>query len=394
MRYQSSFESKPIKTRRSLNRQAPTRRSPISKTIVGILALVVVLFGIKLLFTPIMRTLAAVWDESTTAISFMLPGGARIPQDEGGHTNVLLVGIDKREFQPYQYTGPDGELSRNGFLADTIILASIDAKGQVVHMVSLPRDLWVRIPAFESVAEQHAKINAVHALGDRYGYPDSGGMGLLKSIVEDITGIPIHYWIRTDFEAFVKGVDAVGGLELYVENTFDDYMYPRSGYENAVWEERYLHVHFNQGWQTMDGETALQYARSRHALGPEGSDFARAARQQKVIEAFMNKVLTTETLFNVERLQGLYNAVSGNISTNISLGELPLFYRIAKDFDSLQVQGNVLGGQDIDPPLLYAPDPGLFAGAYVLIPTAGQNNYSKIQDWVQSTFYPAPVEAE
>lgn len=360
----------------------------------GIAALVVVLFGMKLLLTPIVKTLAAVWDESTTAISFMLPGSAKIPQDEGGHTNVLLVGIDKREFQPYQYTGPDGELSRNGFLADTIILASIDTKGQLVHMTSLPRDLWVRIPAFETVAEQHAKINAVHALGDRYDYPDSGGMGLLKSVVEDITGIPIHYWMRTDFEAFVKGVDAIDGIELYVENAFDDYMYPRSGYENAVWEERYLHVRFDQGWQTMGGETALQYARSRHALGPEGSDFARAARQQKVIEAFMNKVLTSETLFSLDRIQGLYNAVAGNISTNISLGELPLFYRLAKDFDSLQTKGSVLGGNDINPPLLYSPDPGLFAGAYVLIPTAGQNNYSKIQEWVQATFYPAPEEAQ
>lgn len=392
MRYQKSLPVKSNKNRSTRRVTAPKKPSRLRKSVGVIIGLAIVLFGLKLLLTPVVRTLAAVWDESATAISFMLPGAPKIAKDEHGNTNVLLVGIDKRSFQPYQYAGPDGSLTRNGFLADTIIVASIDSERGVVNMLSLPRDLWVRIPAFEDVAEQHAKINAVHALGDRYGYPDSGGMGLLKAVVEDVTGMPIHYWMRTDFEAFVKGVDAVEGLEVYVENAFDDYMYPRAGYENAVWEERYEHVQFAEGWQMMDGETALKYARSRHALGAEGSDFARAKRQQKVIEAFITKVMSTETLFNLQRIQGLYQAVSENVTTNIELGELPLFYGIAKDLNALELKGHVLGGPDIDPPLLYAPDPGLFAGAYVLIPTIGQNNYTKIHEWIEANFYPAPTE--
>lgn len=387
MRYNNNFSQKAKRSRRDkrkldMSANAPKDRS-LFKSIGIIIAFVVVLYGMKLLLTPVVKTLANVWEESTTAISFMLPGGAKIATDDYGNTNILLVGIDRRSYQPYQYTGPDGSLARNGFLADTIIVATLSPDSEIVKMVSLPRDLWVKVPAFEGLSEQHTKINAVHALGDRFGYVDSGGMGLLKNVVEEIVGVPIHYWARVDFEAFVQGVDAVDGVDLYVENAFTDYMYPRAGYENASWDERYELVTFETGWQHMDGETALKYARSRHALGVEGSDFARSARQQNVISAVANKVLTSETLFSLDRLRGLYGAVSNNVATNIQLGEMPMFYQFAKNFSSFQTEGFVLGGTDIDPPLLYHPDPNLFGGAYVLIPTAGQDDYSEIHEWTK-----------
>jgi LCP family protein required for cell wall assembly len=227
----------------------------------------------------------------------------------------------------------------------------------------------------------------VHALGDRFNYPTDGGMGLLTEVTQEVIGVPIHYWARIDFDAFVEGVNAVEGLDIYVEQAFTDYNYPRSGYEDAPWEQRYLVVNFPEGWQHMDGETALQYARSRHALGPEGSDFARAKRQQNVINAFVTKVMSSETLFNLEKLRGLYNAVSDNVATDIGVGDLPLFYQLAKKIEQASIEGHVLGGPENDPPLIYAPDPGLFGGAYVLIPTAGQNNYSQIQEWAHAIFY-------
>ncbi|MCA9389799.1 LCP family protein [candidate division WWE3 bacterium] len=370
-----------------------TKRRSVFKSIGIVITFVFVLYGMKLLLTPVVKTLANVWEESTTAISFMLPGGPKIAKDEYGHTNVLMVGIDRRSYQPYEYDGPDGTVSRNGFLADTIIIASIDPETQNVEMISLPRDLWVKVPGFEGLAEQHTKINAVHALGDRFDYSDGGGMGLLKGVVEEIVGIPIHYWTRIDFDAFVKGVDAVDGVDIFVEQPFTDYMYPRSGYEDAAWEERYEIVSFEEGWQHLDGETALKYARSRHALGPEGSDFARAKRQQNVIEATANKILSSETLLNIDRLQGLYTAVSDNIATNISLGDIPVFYQIAKNVKQANIEGHVLGGPENDPPLIYNPDPGLFGGAYVLIPTAGQNNYSEIQTWAHDIYYASDFSA-
>lgn len=393
MRYQSNaFNTR--KNRRLSKRTAPTgfgqaprAKKPLAKYIGIIIGLAVVFFGLKLLLTPVMKTLANVWEESATAISFMLPGGAEIAKDSYGHTNILLVGIDRRSYQPYQYAGPNGELARNGFLADTIIIASVDSQGSVVNMVSLPRDLWVQVPAFEGFAQQHTKINAVHAFGDRFGYPDGGGMGLLANVTEQIVGVPIHYWARVDFDALVKGVDAIGGLDIYVEQAFTDYMYPRSGYEDAAWELRYQVVSFAEGWQYMDGETALQYARSRHALGPEGSDFARAKRQQNVINAFVTKVMSSDTLFSLDKIRGLYTAVSDNVATTVSIGDLPLFFQLARKADNISLQGHVLGGTDNEPPLIYAPDPGLFGGAYVLIPTAGQNNYADIQRWARDIFY-------
>lgn len=383
-------QSKSLKRRRRSSVDSPSeqpRNPKLVRIVAGVLVVVGLFIAVRFVFGPVVRTAAAFWKESTTAISFILPGGEEIQKDDDGHTNVLLAGIDRRSYQPYQYSGADGEIVKNGFLADTIIIASLDESNNVVDMLSLPRDMWVKVPPFGALAEQHTKINAVHSLGDRFEYSDGGGMGLLERVVEDITGMDIHYWGRVDFEAFVQGVDAIGGINIYVENAFDDYAYPRAGYEDAAWEERYQHVHFDQGWQLMDGDTALQYARSRHSLGIEGSDFARAKRQQKVIEAFIQTVMSSETLLDLGKLQGLYGAVSENITTNVSLGELPLFYKIAKDKDQFAITGHVLVSEEVTPPLLYSPDPTLFSGAYVLIPVAGQDDYSEVQQWVRDMFY-------
>lgn len=356
MRYKD-FSKNSYKSKRQRNGERKNAlNSRWLKSAAVIAGLVVLIFGLKMMLSPVVGAMASFFKESTTAVSYMLNKDA-VKQDNGV-TNTLLIGIDKRDTIP------------TGTLTDTLIIASYHHKTQKISLLSLPRDLWI--------SDQSSKINSLYS---------TGGIELLKSTLQEKLGLSIHYHALVGFEGFEKAVDAVGGIELYVERGFDDYMYPRSGYENATWNERWQHVSFDAGWQTMDGETALTYARSRHALGPEGSDFARAKRQQKVILAAKDKILSSETLFNLDKLRNLYLTMEDEVETDIGLGELPLFYQMAKKIGEsgpgietyvLQAGGEGPGN------LLMQPSPENYGGAYVLVPQTG---WAEVRKFVQSTIY-------
>lgn len=356
------------------------------KSTLFLLTLVMALFGLKLLLQPVTSALGSIWQQSGVLISGILHGPRALKQDDGV-TNFLLVGIDKRSYEPYSVTTKQGQELKRGFLADTIIIASYNHQTQKISLLSVPRDLYIKIPAFGQIYEQYTKINGAHSLGDQFNFED-GGMGLLAQILQEVLGVPVHYWARVDFEAFEKGIDAMGGMEIEIENSFDDFMYPREGFEDAPsWEDRYQLIHFDQGLQHLDGAAALKFARSRHALGIEGSDFARAKRQQKVLLAVKNKVLSSETLFNLERLKNLYLALSENVLTNVSLIELPLFYQLAQGSTQSEIKTYVLDGGSEPGGLLQSPNPENFGGAWVLIPKTGLGEYGEIQEFVRKIFY-------
>jgi LCP family protein required for cell wall assembly len=276
-------------------------------------------------------------------------------------TNFLVLGLDRR----------NKESTVSGTLTDTIILGSVAEDGTGAVMLSIPRDLWV--PYAKS--EYSGRINAVYAWG---------GIAALKETIERILAVPIHYFVVVDFEGFEKAVDAVGGVEVDVLRSFDDFEYPIEGKEDVLPEsDRYQHIHFDQGIQIMTGERALQFARSRHAQGDEGTDFARAARQQKIILALKEKVLSAQTFFNPSRIKILYDIFKDSIETNISLNDALAVYDLSKKLDSSQVKSAVLDGE-----LLYNPtDAAPYNGAWVLLPKSG--DFSAIQQKVKELFFPA-----
>lgn len=380
-------------SRKTITRRRGQRKIKLSSKLVGVLLIIIIGFAtVKLLLSSATTVWADFWSASGSVISYMLPGSVKVKKD-GGVTNVLLVGIDRRARVPYTYQGPDDTLMRNGFLADTIIVASLNYETDQLSMLSLPRDLWLEIPEFGSLQKQYSKINACYALGDRFSGEEDGGMLLLSQVLEDVLDIPIHYWARIDFVGFEKGVDAIGGIDLIVDQAFDDYQFPRVGNEGAPWDQRWEHVHFDAGLQHMDGATALKYARSRHALGPEGTDFARSKRQQKVIIAAKNKVVSSSTLFNPIKLKELFEVVSDNLNlkTDIKLSEIPLFFSLAKGLVDEEVQTYSLTDEGLS--LLATPqDLSMYGGAWILLPTAGFSDYSDIQGFVKGAFYSAISE--
>lgn len=273
--------------------------------------------------------------------------------------NILLLGVG-------------GETHEAGNLTDTIIIASLKPSTKQVSLVSLPRDLVSPLNGWR-------KINSVNAYAEKEN-PGSGGEETAKSIGE-LFQIPIHYYIRIDFNGFEKIIDELGGVEINVENSFTDYSYPVRGQENNPdYYARFENLTFTTGPTKMDGELALKYARSRHAAGIEGSDFARARRQQLLLEAIKNKLLSHQTLLNPVTIGKLINELNKNLTTNLSAWELLRLWDISKDIDRNQIINKVLND---------GPDNYLVAGkgqdgAYILTPRTG--NFSEIRNMLRDLF--------
>ncbi len=280
-------------------------------------------------------------------------------KETDGRTNVLMLGSDKRVA---------GDL--NSALTDTILVVSIGRVEKNVVLISLPRDLWV-----ESPMGYRAKLNAIYAYG---------GGDEMSQVVQNVLGVPVHYWAVIDFGVFKNVVDILGGVEIEVEKSFDDLYYPVEGKEDAPVEERYEFVHFDAGKQVMDGDAALKYVRSRKGDNGEGTDFARSKRQQNVIMAIKDRVLSFATLMDIPKLKELYDAYSRNVDTDMDFVTTQSFYLLSRQIDFDNVRSVVLDDRSAANAggLLYAPvDKSLYGDVYVLVPRVG--DFSQIHAYVQ-----------
>ncbi len=306
-------------------------------------------------------------------------------KETNNHINILLLGIGGGT-----HDGPD--------LTDTIIFANIDPKTNKILLISIPRDLWS--------SDLNQKVNTAYAIGESK--KPGGGLTLAKAAISKITGQNIDYGIRIDFSGFVKAVDIVGGIDINVENTFDDFQYPIDGKEadpcGHTQEElqsfatasadkqveefpcRYKHIHFDKGLNHMNGETALQFVRSRHAQGDEGTDFARSKRQEKVIKAFKDKVFSAQTLINPAKIINLYETLKSSIDTDIKQDEFDDFIRLAEKLRTAQVKTGVLDTGDTSKNraglLINPPSTSDYNYEWVLIPRTGSSNYQEIQKYI------------
>lgn len=234
--------------------------------------------------------------------------GKQLNGEADGRINILLIAI-----------GGEGHQGQN--LADTIMIASIHPQDGQVALLSIPRDLYVQVPG----EEYYSKINAVHAYGEAKKAGD--GPNTLRKKVEEVTGLPIHYYARIDFQGFKQIIDAVGGVNITIPNTFFDY-----------WHK----IAFSAGTEKMDGERALAYVRARYIEGPEGGDFKRAARQQQVLLALREKVFSVNTALDFTALNSILDSVSGNIRTDLAIWEMKRMYEVARQVNQEAITSHIL----------------------------------------------------
>lgn len=350
-------------------------------------AIVILCAVIGVIFYEINRLFPAA---STMASQIILQQTSPI-EETNGRTNILLLGTGGAN-----HDGPN--------LTDTIIFASINAKDGKVNLISLPRDLWV-----DEVGNSGGKINEAYADGELNN--QHKGLILVKTLVEKIVGQPVHYGFRIDFDGFVKAVDLVGGLDVQVDNTLDDYQYPIEGKEDEkcghsddevknftatqsselqFFPCRYKHLHVDKGVQHMDGATALQFVRSRHAAGQEGSDFARSHRQQEVIIAFREKLFSVGTIFNPSKVTGLIDILKASIDTDIPQEDYVAFAKFAQQLKGSHIDSSVIDfGDEANNRyglLIQPPISAQYGFASTLLPRTGEGNYSEIQKYVACKF--------
>jgi LCP family protein required for cell wall assembly len=244
-------------------------------------------------------------------------GQPATPDEQGGpgpneRLNVLIIGLDKTT-------------NRTATLTDSMIVASLDPTLGTISMVSVPRDM-IGVPLGDG-RTYGPKLNSLYSYAARNpkDFPE-GPTRTLENAVGALLGIPINYYVTTDFYGFVRLIDALGGVDIVVDHGFTDPMY--DGWDGAS----HGHVGFSitAGPHHLDGLTALAYARSRYAPGE--SDFKRAARQQQILVAIKDKLMSGGNL--LFRSPDLLRAVGDTVRTDVPPDRLPDLAGIADTFGS------------------------------------------------------------
>lgn len=250
--------------------------------------------------------------QGATAIA-PTPTAAAEAWEGSDRVNILLLGIDRRPGEAF--------VSRT----DSMMIISIDPQADTATVLSVPRDLYVEIPGYGQ-----ERINTALVYGARDGdYLD--GAALAMQTVYSNLGIPIDHFVLVDFNAFVRIIDILEGVDIQVPYDIDDPSYPDMDYG-------FDPLYIPAGLQHFDGQTALKYARTRHA----DSDFNRAYRQQQVLFAARSKMLQLGLGKMLLNGPSLYREVESGIRTDLSLEQILRLAKTVGDIPSENIRSEVL----------------------------------------------------
>lgn len=278
-------------------------------------------------------------------------------------TLVSLVSTEKNEptEENILLLGRPGQGYSGGNLTDTIILVHLEPTEEKATLISLPRDLLVKIPHQRGLT----KINSLYNLV---------GIEGLKEKIEEITDLSIDHYILIDLAVVKEIIELVDGVNVYVPQDINDPYFPGPNYT-------YQAFALKAGWRYLDGQTALKYVRTRYT-SPNG-DFDRMARQQQIIRLLKQKVLTLNPLWNFPTYLKIFNTLKSHIQTDLGLIEMKSLYQTAQEMKidqithlvidkkrtDLLINGQVMLGQQM---------------ASVVYPKTGQGNYSGIKEYIKN----------
>jgi LCP family protein required for cell wall assembly len=281
--------------------------------------------------------------------------GGRPPKTVSGAQNILLLGSDTRD--------PDNKAQAGEWRTDTIILMHIPASHDKADLISIPRDLYVYVPKSPTnpkLGNTRAKINAAYAWG---------GLPLTIETVEQFSGVRIDHVVLIDFGGFKQVTDALGGVDLNIEQDVTSIHPP--------------YRHFKKGMQHLNGEEALDYVRQRKQF-PEG-DFARMRHQQQFMKALMQKATDTGTVTNPAKLNNFLQAAAKAIKVDkgLSIADMALQFRNIRGNDLTFLVSPHAGTQDINGENVVVSDKAKASALYQAVAS------DKVADW-QAANSPSP----
>ncbi|MFO0704205.1 MAG: LCP family protein [Patescibacteria group bacterium] len=321
-----------------------------------------------------------------------------IPTPTPYYQNIALMG----------YGGGDHD---GGALTDSIMVARVDDRAKKIFLISVPRDLWVELPFNDNNGNPvGTKINAAYALGlddnyysnkpEEYSEKNGGGGKLAKYALKQVIGDDINHFVSVSFKAFETLVDSLGGITITRTTTFSDPWYPVDGKEKDTcgkseddlkaieatmsgylkeqeFKCRYETITFEAGTKTLDGKTALKYARSRHSE-TEGNDFSRSQRQRQVVLAIKDKLLSFSSIPAIIDLAGkMFKYVDTDYKATDIPGLISLFMA-KKDYE---VDAIALTDQNV---LKNWTGPN---GEYALVPQNKNRDFLLIQEWLKDRYW-------
>jgi LCP family protein required for cell wall assembly len=207
-----------------------------------------------------------------------------------------------------------------------MILLTMDPVSKTAGMLSIPRDMWVSIPGF-----YYDRINDAYFLGEAFQLP-GGGPGLAVKTVENLLGVPINYYVQLDFPAFISFINDIKGVKVTVGQ---EMVLGLQGKDQKVTLE--------PGTYTLDGATALAYARDRHDTF--GGDFDRSGRQMQVIMGVRDRILQFNMLPNlIANAPAIYRDLSSGIHTNLTLPQIIQLALLASQIPKENIKQLVITG--------------------------------------------------
>ena len=227
-------------------------------------------------------------------------------------TNLLVLGYG-------------GGTHDGAFLTDSLLTVSLLPQSHHTSLVSVPRDLYVQYPANSG---QYTRINSIYEFASNNDKDPAAGGATVTQKIALVTGLNVKYWLTIDFTGFKKVIDAIGGINVYVPDSFNA-CYPKN--DDAAVDPSWIKVQFNKGMQHMDGATAITYARAREPAEicggttqnqAELTDFGRSARQQIIVKAVLSQIKQSSTW---PRIYSAMDALQNAIHTNMSLADLSAF---------------------------------------------------------------------
>ncbi len=300
------------------------------------------------------------------------PNPESLKQEGDGRINFLILG----KGGPEQPDGPD--------LTDTIIVASVDPCNNEAGLLSIPRDLAVKMEDGETV-----KINHPYALtkmaarreGKSEEEAEKAGIEAIEKVVENVVGLRMDRYIMLDFTAFEQAVDAVGGITIDVKKSVTEQMRLKG---------KQYRLDVPTGTQEFDGLRALAYSRCRHC--DNRSDFGRSERQREVIVALREKVFSLGTFSNPIKISQLMDAFGTRVRTNINGNdEISKLYGIGQSIDASRIKSVSL----VDEPNVLIGSGGASLGlGSVQVPKAGLYRYDEIRAFVRTTFVDGFIKKE
>ncbi len=268
--------------------------------------------------------------------------------------------------------GKAGEASYGGELTDSLSLMHVDGYNKKVTLINIPRDLWVNV----NNKNYSSKINALYLI-ENSNPKKAKTFELIKTKVTEITGLDVDNVIVFDLQGFQEIVDAIGGINIYLENDFVDPQMRDPDNRNQIFV-------IKAGWRYLDGKTTGWFIRSRYA--PDG-DFTRIKHQQLIFSAIKNKIGGLLNLWDVPKIFKLYQALQKHMVTDLSFDDLIKLAKFSQNLKEENTQYLVLSNRAPDNLLISSSFPstgpdGNYVNAYTLIPQLGFEKYADIQKYI------------